>query len=80
MKLATSEESEDDEFDWVEWIPFSICLALFLAIIIYICVDYHQAMKVFEEIIEYTKSHPYEAIGILVLAYVLLIIFIMPIT
>ena len=73
-------DEDEDEFDWVEWIPFSICLAIFLAIIIYICCDYHQAMKVFEQIIDYTKEHPYEAISILILAYVILIIFILPIT
>ena len=37
-------------------------------------------MKLFNEMIDYIREHPYEAIGVIIAVYILFIIFILPIT
>ena len=34
------ESDEEDDCNWCEFIPLFICLAIFLALIIYVCVDF----------------------------------------
>lgn len=81
IHLNTEGGEEDDEpFNLVEWIPFIICLMVFFAIILYICIDYHGAMKILENTCDFVKEHPYESIAVLIVIYILMILFILPIT
>ena len=80
QKQEEAGEEEEDDMSWFEWIPLGICIALFVAILIYLCVDWRGAMKYFDDIIRYTREHPFEAVSIIVVTYILLIIFCMPIT
>ena len=78
--IAEQPEEDDDDTEWYEWIPLGICLAVLLGIVIFMCVDWTGAVKIFTDIIDYTKENPYEAMGILIGVYILLIIFLMPLT
>ena len=81
MEQITDDGSDDDDsINWIEIVPLAVCLCIFLAILIYVCADFSGAMKLVNELIEYTKEHPYEAIGVIVAFYTLMIIFILPIT
>ena len=51
-----------------------------MGLLLFICIDYHGAMQILSDICEYVKDHPYESIGILIGIYVLMILFILPIT
>ena len=67
-------------FSFCQWIPLIICVLVFLAIVIYVIVDYEGAMRLLNSIVEYIKEHPYQAMGIVILCSILLVIFIFPIT
>ena len=77
---VNSVESEEEDSNWFEFVPLGFCIAIFLGIILYICIDFRGAIKLFTDMVDYTREHPYEAIAILVVVYILLIIFCMPIT
>lgn len=40
-------EEDDDDTEWWQLVPLAICIVIFLAIIIWICVDWSGAMRVF---------------------------------
>jgi len=80
MMGGEEDEEEEDDSNWFEWVPLGICGAFLLAVLIYICVDWKGAMKIFQDIIDYTREHPYEAIAIIVFAYIILVVTCMPIT
>lgn len=80
MHLNTEGSHDEEETNWLEWIPLTVCLLIFFAIVLFICIDYHGAMKILEDMCDYIKDHPYEAIGIVMVIYVFMILFLLPIT
>lgn len=60
--------------------PLVLCTIIFVALFLYVCIDYSGAMKMLEELTEYIKEKPYEAIGILTLLYIVVVLTILPIT
>lgn len=77
---AEEEDEADEGIDWIQWIPLIICFLIFLGLVLFICIDYHAALKVLQDICDYVKEHPYEAIGILIAVYIVMILFLLPIT
>lgn len=79
-KQQNNEEDDDDdeECNWCEFIPLFICLAILLALVIYICVDMDSFIEMYKSIIGYIKEHPGEAVAIIVTIYILLVIFCFP--
>jgi len=79
-ELEEDEEEDDSVSQYVQWIPLALCVAIFLGIIIYLIVDFHGCMKMFEDLTEFVKMHPYESIAIIISIYIVLVIFCMPVS
>ena len=77
---APEQAEDDDDTRWYEFIPLGICLAILLSICIFLIVDWNGTLQKFDDLVEYIRTHPYEAILVIILIYILMIIFIMPIT
>ena len=54
-QLMEDIEEDDSVSDYVQWIPLGLCLAIFLGIVIYLIVDFHGCMKMFEDLTDYIK-------------------------
>jgi len=53
---------------------------VFLGIVLFIIIDFESALEIFNSIIEFIKEHPYEAIAVVIVSYIFLIVFLLPIT
>ena len=80
MSYIDSESTDNEEIDFCEFVPLAICVSIFFAVILWIIIDWKGALEAMEAIIDYIRDHPYESIGIIISAYVFLVIFCLPIT
>ena len=77
---SNGSEEDDEPWDWVGFVPLIFCCLLFVGLLIWICIDYSNAMKLLEDLTEYIKDHPYEAMGVVISLYIVIVLTILPLT
>lgn len=78
--MITNEDDDDEGCEWWQFLPFMLCISMFLFVVLYIILDFEAAIKTFADIIDYIKEKPYESIAIVIIAYIFIILFILPIS
>ena len=74
------DKEEEDDTRWYEFIPLGICLAILLAICIFVLIDLEGTIQMFEDLVDFVREHPWEAALVIILIYIVIIVFMMPVT